>query len=81
MSDVSGNQTLASAVTALAAAEQVIQQAEATSTAAPLTPAAALDAWVDSLRNTAIARDTAAWNRIYAAVQEIKAAIAPVKES
>lgn len=78
MSDVSGNQTLASAATALAAAEQVIQQAEA---ATPLTPAAALDAWVDTLRNTAIARDTAAWNRIYAAVQEIKAAIAAVKES
>ena len=81
MSVVSGNQTLASAATALAAAEQVIQQIEASPAAAALTPTAALDAWVDTLRNTAIARDTAAWNRIYAATQEIKAAIAAVKES
>lgn len=80
MSVVSGTQTLASAATALAAAEQVIEQIEAAPTAA-LPPAAALNAWLDTLRDTPIARDTAAWNRIYAAVQDIKAAIAAVKEN
>jgi hypothetical protein len=79
VSDTStGNQALIDAATALQAAEQVIERNEA---AAPvLTPSAGLDAWVDTLRNTAIARDTAAWNRIYAATQEIRAAIAAVKE-
>lgn len=75
------NETLDQAATALAEAEQALKTAEAAPAAAPLSPTAGLDAWLDSLRNTAIAQDTAAWNRIYAAVQQIKGAIAAVKES
>lgn len=46
-----------------------------------LTPAQALDAWLDQyIRNSAISRDTAAWNRIARSVGDIKAAIAAVQE-
>ena len=50
--------------------------------AATPTAAQALDVWFDTyVRDSAISRDTSAYNAVFGHTQQIKAAIAAVKES
>jgi hypothetical protein len=68
-------------LSALKQAESLVQAEEASASAATApTPAAQLDAFVNSLRNTAVSRDTRAWNRVASLVTQLKQAVAAVKE-